>query len=134
VDTLTINQLKDRTIDELLVHSLCSSLYGVTVVIGERYYKIKQGFKMYHSYSVGRIQQDLSASTIKKLTLVQDSPYDEMIGQVVKQVPNTLSLSKSNPKAQHNAAAGEAVPARLPCRGCTTSCTNYAQCDGKPWR
>jgi CDP-diacylglycerol pyrophosphatase len=134
VDTLTINQLKDRTIDELLVHSLCSSLYGVTVVIGERYYKIKQGFKMYHSYSVDRIQQDLSASTIKKLTLVQDSPYDEMIGQVVKQVPNTLSLSKSNPKAQHNAAAGEAVPARLPCRGCTTNCTNYAQCDGKPWR
>lgn len=23
---------------------------------------------------------------------------------------------------------------RLPCRGCTYQCKNYALCDGKPWR
>ena len=23
---------------------------------------------------------------------------------------------------------------RLPCRGCTRSCTDYAICEGKPWR
>lgn len=23
---------------------------------------------------------------------------------------------------------------RLPCRGCTVECVNYATCDGKPWR
>lgn len=23
---------------------------------------------------------------------------------------------------------------RLPCRGCTDDCPNYATCDGKPWR
>ena len=22
---------------------------------------------------------------------------------------------------------------RLPCRGCTTACVNFADCDGKPW-
>jgi len=25
-------------------------------------------------------------------------------------------------------------PVRLPCRGCQTSCSNYATCGGKPWR
>jgi hypothetical protein len=134
VETLSISQLKDKTIDELLVYSMDGSLYGVTVVMGERYYKLKKGFKMYRSYSVSSIQKDLSACNIKKLTLVQDSPYDEMIGQIVRQAPNTLSLSKLNPKTQYSAATVAAVPPRLPCRGCTTSCTNYVQCDGKPWR
>jgi hypothetical protein len=23
---------------------------------------------------------------------------------------------------------------RLPCRGCLPDCSNYATCDGKPWR
>ncbi len=23
---------------------------------------------------------------------------------------------------------------RLPCRGCTTDCNNYAVCEGTPWR
>jgi len=23
---------------------------------------------------------------------------------------------------------------RLPCRGCTRSCTDYHRCDGRPWR
>jgi hypothetical protein len=134
VETLSINQLKDKTVDELLVYSMDSSLYGVTVVMGERYYKLKKGFKMYRSYSVSSIQKDLSACTIKKLTLVQDSPYDEMIGQTVRQAPNTLSLSTLNPETQYSAASAEPVPPRLPCRGCTASCTNYDQCGGKPWR
>lgn len=25
-------------------------------------------------------------------------------------------------------------PARLPCRGCTAACKQYAICEGKPWR
>jgi len=35
------------------------------------------------------------------------------------------------------ASVGEAADNRtnpLPCRGCTRSCTDYARCDGKPWR
>jgi len=30
--------------------------------------------------------------------------------------------------------AAESGRNRLPCRGCTRSCTDYARCDGKPWR
>ncbi len=26
------------------------------------------------------------------------------------------------------------VAERLPCRGCTADCPNYATCEGKPWR
>ena len=134
METLSIKQLKDKTIDELLVYSMDSSLYGVTVVMGERYYKLKKGFKTYRSYSVLSIEKDLAACNIKKLTLVQDSPYDEMIGHPTRRAPNTLSLSKLNPKSQHSVVNAVQLVARLPCRGCTLNCSNYAQCDGKPWR
>ena len=32
------------------------------------------------------------------------------------------------------AATPAAMPARLPCRGCLPQCTNYATCQGRPWR
>jgi hypothetical protein len=134
VETLSIKQLKDKIIDELLVYSMDGSLYGVTVVMGERYYKLKKGFKTYRSYSVLSIEKDLAACNIKKLTLVQDSPYDEMIGHPTRQAPNTLSLCKFSAETHNNVASAGQVLARMPCRGCTLSCSNYTQCDGKPWR
>jgi hypothetical protein len=46
----------------------------------------------------------------------KNNPYNEMIGQDMRQTTT------------------EATSARLPCRGCTTSCALYETCDGKPWR
>ncbi len=37
--------------------------------------------------------------------------------------------SKSEPNLKHSLQSK-----RLPCRGCTADCKNYAFCDGKPWR
>jgi len=38
----------------------------------------------------------------------------------------------------HMQAPGKLQPSgdskRLPCRGCTRDCGNYARCNGKPWR
>ena len=31
-------------------------------------------------------------------------------------------------------ATADAAATRLPCRGCQPGCSNYAICDGKPWR
>ncbi len=30
-------------------------------------------------------------------------------------------------------ASPTAAAERLPCRGCTRDCSNYATCDGRPW-
>lgn len=42
----------------------------------------------------------------------------------------------ANTDAPHTTpAVDDSNPAsRLPCRGCTTDCKNYASCDGFPWR
>jgi len=37
--------------------------------------------------------------------------------------------SKSEPNLKHSLQSK-----RLPCRGCTADCKNYAFCEGKPWR
>ncbi len=29
---------------------------------------------------------------------------------------------------------GDEKVERMPCRGCTLACPNYASCDGAPWR
>ncbi len=35
----------------------------------------------------------------------------------------------------HESQARATPPqSRLPCRGCTTDCKNYAVCEGTPWR
>ncbi|WP_231871681.1 hypothetical protein, partial [Oleiphilus sp. HI0079] len=45
---------------------------------------------------------------------------------------NILSHNPAEEKVKKlkNAILGH----RLPCRGCTSDCSNYATCDGKPWR
>lgn len=38
--------------------------------------------------------------------------------------------------SESNSAASASAPAidRLPCRGCMPDCSNYASCEGRPWR
>lgn len=49
----------------------------------------------------------------------------------------TTYAGEHNPKglAQDNKKPRlEQISWRLPCRGCMTSCKNYAVCGGKPWQ
>lgn len=87
---IDLRLLQNRSIDELLVHSLDQSLYLVRVVIDGQYYDVERKSKSYRSFSVGEIHKDFSNCNIKKFTLLQNSAYDEMVGQPVKEVPNTL--------------------------------------------
>ena len=84
---------KDDEIDELIVLSLCQSLYTVRVVKNGEYFKVKKRFKDYRAFSVGQVYNDFEDCRIKKVTMVQDSPYDEMIGHPTRSVENTMSIS-----------------------------------------
>ena len=81
---------KEDGIDELIILSLCQSLYTVRVVKNGEYFKIKKRFKDYRAFSVGQIHKDFEPCKIKKVTMVQDSPYDEMIGHPPKFSDNTI--------------------------------------------
>ena len=84
---------KQETIDELLILSLCQSLYTVRVVRYGEYFKVKKRFKDYRAFSVGQVYKDFETCQIQKVTLLHDSPYDEMIGHPGKASDNTLSIS-----------------------------------------
>ena len=91
--SIDIRKLNDIVIDELIVHSLCQTLYSVKALIGGEYYEVKNRFRSYRSTSFGRINQDFAHAQVRKVSLIQNSAYDEMIGQPIRQSPNTLYIS-----------------------------------------
>lgn len=42
--------------------------------------------------------------------------------------------SQASAQSASSHASNTQLPPRLPCRGCLPTCSNYATCDGKPWR
>jgi hypothetical protein len=51
---------------------------------------------------------------------------------------NKKIVDKNNSEAISEDASSDKLmvtkKSRLPCRGCTSSCTDYDRCDGRPWR
>ena len=82
--------------------------------------------------SLSAMRTALAELPVASITLQHDSAYDEMIGQPLREAPNTLALQISPaPGAESRTRPSTG---RLPCRGCTSACKNYDKCDGKPWR
>ncbi|WP_279244381.1 hypothetical protein [Candidatus Litorirhabdus singularis] len=46
----------------------------------------------------------------------------------------TVEQAGSLQPGQNGVAHDVAIPAGLPCRGCTSDCALRAVCQGKPWR
>ena len=90
---IALRDLTNKTIDELLIYSLDQALYSVRVFNQGNYYEVKKGLKLYRAFSIGHIHRDFSAVNIKKVTLIQDSAYDEMVGQPVREESNRMVMS-----------------------------------------
>ncbi len=90
---IRIKQLAQKPVDELLVYSLDQSLYTVKAVVEGQYFQIIKGLKPYRAFSMGQIHRDFALCDFKRITLIQESAYDEMIGQPIKASPNTLNIS-----------------------------------------
>ena len=93
----TIRKQPKPVIDELFILSLCQSLYTVRLRQKDNYFRVKYRFKAYQAYSIAQIHEDFKDCDIRKITLVQDSPYDEMIGQAPRSESNTLTVSSTAP-------------------------------------
>jgi hypothetical protein len=93
MDTIKLKQLPRHSIDELHIVSLCQSLYTVRMMLAGEEVQVLKGRDPYRARSIGEVYQDFARCDIKKMTLVQDSPYDEMVGQPVSDQPNTLKIA-----------------------------------------
>lgn len=91
--SIQLSALSSVIVDELLVYSLDPCLYSVRVVIEGNYYTVKKGRKLYKAFAIGHIYRDFSQVNIQCITVLQDSAYDEMVGQPMKPSGNRLRIT-----------------------------------------
>ena len=95
---ITLGEARELdSIDELIIHSIELSLYIAFVIVDGNYYALTQSrFKAYKRHCVENIKTDFADVQVKKISLVHESAYDEMIGQPPKTASNALSVPQSN--------------------------------------
>ncbi|MEH6585847.1 MAG: DUF6482 family protein [Halioglobus sp.] len=77
-----------------VIHSLDQALYQVTVVIdGESVLLTDNSGVIFRRHSLEQTREALQVLPIESLTLQQQSAYDEMIGQPMREGANTLEVS-----------------------------------------
>ena len=97
--SITLSQLASvDSIDDVEIHSFDVALYTARLVIGEQQYRLLDNdLKPYRRRSIELIKKDLLACQVGGMALVQQSAYDEMVGQPVSQESNQLRISLSKP-------------------------------------
>ncbi len=90
---INFSKLSHCVVDELLIYSLDHCLYTVRVVMNGEYFSVRRRLKPYQVFAIGHVYRDFSHIDIKKITVIQDSAYDEMVGQPIREASNRLSLS-----------------------------------------
>jgi len=92
-----ISQNLPRT---LVVHSLDQALYHVTVLIDDREVLLAEdNGKVFRRHSLQEVREILRLLPVERLSLRQQSAYDEMIGQPPRAGDNTLEVPLSIPAA-----------------------------------
>lgn len=91
---------------EMIVYSLDQALYQVMVVVaGSECLLTENSGKTFRRHALSQVREALQVLPLAKLTLRQQSAYDEMIGQPARQTDNTLevplSLAQYPPVVRH---------------------------------
>ena len=82
----------------VIIHSLDQALYQVTVLVdGVELLLVGTGGKPLRSHSLEQLREVLSRFPVASLVLRQQSAYDEMIGQPLREGANTLEIELSLP-------------------------------------
>jgi hypothetical protein len=95
--TISIQQLlASKGSHNVVIHSLERSLYQVTVFIEdkERLLRDNNG-KPFRRRSLNAVKESLQGAPISQLSLRQQSAYDEMIGQPLREADNALMVPLS---------------------------------------
>ena len=84
------------------VHSFERSLYQVTVCVdGREHLLLEESGRTFRRRSINAVREALAEVALEELVLRQESAYDEMIGQPVRQQDNALVV----PLAPRNGVA-----------------------------
>lgn len=76
-----------------VVHSIEGSIYRLSVVShGREMHVLDSDGKAFRRRSIEEVREALQGSRVERLVLRQQSAYDEMIGQAVRQEDNTLEV------------------------------------------
>ena len=79
-----------------VIHSLEQALYQVTVVIGgEEHLLVENDGKTFRRHNLQQVREALQAMPVASLVLRQQSAYDEMIGQPLRETSNALEVPLS---------------------------------------
>ncbi|MDM3869959.1 DUF6482 family protein [Porticoccus sp. W117] len=88
--------LRQGSVEELLLHSLDGALYVVQAKVNDRYYSLSTATgKEYSRRSIEDIKNDFSGIHVEAMWLIQQSAYDEMVGQPVNTMGNGLRVPLS---------------------------------------
>ena len=88
------SQLKQPA--HVVIHSLEQALYQVTVDIdGKQCLLVENSGKTFRCHSLQRAREALRNYPVASLTLRQQSAYDEMVGQPVREQDNVMEVSLS---------------------------------------
>ena len=83
-----------------IVHSFERSLYQVTVCVdGTEHLLQDDAGKTFRRRSINAVREALAGLPIEKLTLRQQSAYDEMIGQPLREGCNSLEVGLALPES-----------------------------------
>lgn len=95
---ITKEKLKTRKqIDKVVIHSHDLSLYLVSVFLdGEEHYVVDRKNKPIREFSKQKLQALFQHHVVAEMVLRQQSAYDEMIGQPLRDGENTLEVPIGN--------------------------------------
>ena len=80
----------------VVIHSLEQALYQVTVVIdGEERLLVENDGKTFRRHTLQQVREALQSMPVASLVLRQQSAYDEMIGQPLRETSNALEVPLS---------------------------------------
>lgn len=80
-------------IDKACIHSLDMSLYQLSVVIeGAELYVTDDDDRMLRSLNLCQMQALLEDLPVRETVLRQESAYDEMVGQSVRECSNAMEI------------------------------------------
>ncbi len=71
---------KGMKIDEVIVHSMHSTLYTVQLVVGGLHFSLSEKGKVFTAKNLGEIRDRLTSYDVKKLSIRQNDTHDEMLG------------------------------------------------------
>ena len=81
----------------VVIHSLDQALYQVTVIVGdEPCLLVENSGRTFKCHSLQQARDALQSMPVASIVLRHQSPYDEMVGQPVRQQDNTLEVTVSH--------------------------------------